>query len=80
MKVLICRDDGQLRRIDSAIAAIESAQPCQRENKLALLQALRIERAALLQHARPSRATMIGAAKATQHRPAWLTQTCGVSA
>lgn len=49
MRVLICYDDGQLRRVESAIMAIESAQPCYRHSKEALLKALQIERASLLQ-------------------------------
>lgn len=50
MRALICHDDGQLRRVESAIAAIESAQPCYRQGKQALLEALQIERASLLQY------------------------------
>ncbi len=55
MGALICNDDGQLRRVESAIAAIEAAQPCQRPNKFSLLMALEAERAELLRYARPRR-------------------------
>lgn len=57
MKVLICRDDGQLRRIESAIAAIEAASSGERQSKLALLNALEIEHASLLQYAQRGRST-----------------------
>ena len=50
MRALICNDDGQLRRVERAIAAIESAQPYYRQSKQALLEALHIERASQLQY------------------------------
>jgi hypothetical protein len=50
VRALICHDDGQLHRVESAIAAIESSQPCYRQGRLALLEALRIERASLLRY------------------------------
>jgi hypothetical protein len=41
MRVLICRDDSQLRRLDGTTAAIEAAAPYQQHTKLALLTASR---------------------------------------
>lgn len=62
MKVLICNDDGQLRRIEGAIAAIESALPCRRQGKLSLLTALEAERAELLKYSRQLRRKTVPAA------------------
>jgi len=62
MKVLICNDDGQLRRIEGAIAAIESALPCRRQSKLSLLTALEAERAELLKYSPQMRRKAVPAA------------------
>lgn len=51
MKVLICHDDSQLRRIESTIAAIEKAVSAQQQNKHSLLTALKAERTELLRYA-----------------------------
>lgn len=76
MKALICHDDVQLRRIESAIAAIESAFPCDRQNKLALLRALEVERASLLQYTQRARAATHRAAQPKpRKRLAWLEAT-----
>jgi hypothetical protein len=50
MRVLICNDDRELKRIDAAIAAIEAAPPRHRQGKLLLLSALESERAELLRY------------------------------
>ncbi len=47
MSELIARDDGQLRRVESAIRAIESRPACDRMRQVALLAALHAERAML---------------------------------
>ncbi len=47
MSELIARDDAQLRRVESAIAAIESRPACDRMRQVALLAALHAERAML---------------------------------
>lgn len=76
MRALICHDDGQLRRIEGAIAAIESAPPSQRQGKLALLEALRIEHASLSKLGHRSRAASVRAAEpAARKRMAWLKAT-----
>jgi hypothetical protein len=72
MKALICYDDDQLRRIESSIAVIESAQPCYRQNKQALLTALQIERASLLQYTKRRRVLANRAASPVQKRLKWL--------
>jgi hypothetical protein len=48
MRVLIVRDDGELRRIERAIAEFEGRPPAERLRKSCLLQALHHERAELL--------------------------------
>lgn len=48
MRVLIVRDDGQLRRIERAIAEFEGRPPTERLRKSCLLQALQRERETLL--------------------------------
>ena len=50
MKVLICHDDRQLRRVESAIAAIESSMAVRHGSKLSLLTALKAERTELLRY------------------------------
>jgi hypothetical protein len=50
MRVLIVRDDGQLRRIDSALARFEAGSPAEQCKKTCLLAALQSERAELLRH------------------------------
>jgi hypothetical protein len=55
MRILICNEDRELKRIDAAIAAIRAASPGQRRGKQSLLSALESERAELLHYARPSR-------------------------
>ncbi len=72
MRVLICHDDGQLRRVESAIAAIESASPGYHQGKMALLAALRLERASLLQHARRATVTAGQAAMPAPKHLKWL--------
>lgn len=72
MKALICYDDDQLRRVESSIAAIESATPCQRQTKQALLMALQIERASLLQYTKRRRVQAKRAASPMQKRLKWL--------
>lgn len=65
LKVLIAKDDGQLRRIDRSIAEIEAAPASQKQYKLSLLRALQTERAHLLHDAGHSRrSVMRQAAKA----------------
>ena len=75
MRVLICYDDDQLRRVESTIAAIESAQPCFRQSRQALLEALQIERATLLQYTKRRRVPTNGAASPVQKRLKWLNAT-----
>ena len=48
MRDLIVRDDGDLRRIERAIAEFEARQPMERARKTFLLQALRRERSEML--------------------------------
>lgn len=72
MRALICHDDDQLRRVESAIAAIEAAPPGQRQTKLALLAALHIERASLLQYAKHRRVQADRAASPARKRLKWL--------
>jgi hypothetical protein len=48
MRVLIVRDDGELRRIDRAIAEFEGRPAAERLRKSCLLQALHQGRAELL--------------------------------
>ncbi len=50
MRTLIARDDGQLRRLESAIAALEARPPAERRRTHLLLQALENERAELLRY------------------------------
>jgi hypothetical protein len=50
MRVLIVHDDGQLRRIESAIAAIEARLPPERNRATSLLAALEAEKQELLRH------------------------------
>lgn len=75
MRALICHDDGQLRRVESAIAAIESAQPCYRQNHQALLEALRIERAALLQYTKRYRTPIDRVTMPVAERLTWRNAT-----
>ena len=51
MKVLICEEDRELKRIESAIAAIRSAPPQLRRGKMLLLCALEKERVELMRYA-----------------------------
>ena len=44
MGELIVRDDGQLRRVETAIAAIEGRSACDRMRVVSLLEALYAER------------------------------------
>jgi len=44
MRELIVRDDGQVRRVDNAIAAIMSRSPCDQMRMQSLLHALQAER------------------------------------
>jgi len=81
MRALICHDDGQLRRVESAIAAIEADQPCYRQSKQMLLEALRIERASLLQYTKCQRsrtdvATMPGPRVSDMALPDTRTRLC----
>jgi len=48
MRELIVKDDGELRRIERAIAEFEARQPAERLRRTALLDALRRQRADLL--------------------------------
>ena len=48
MRVLVVRDDGQLRRIDNAIAEIEARRPGERNRMTGLLAALEAEKQELL--------------------------------
>lgn len=48
MTQLICRDDRELRRIESTIAMLENARPCSGLRNDCLLAALRAERDELL--------------------------------
>lgn len=48
MRTLIARDDGQLRRLESAIAALAARPPAERNRMSMLLSALESERAELL--------------------------------
>ncbi len=50
MRTLIARDDQQLRRLESAIAALEARPPAERNRAYLLLQALESERAELLRY------------------------------
>jgi hypothetical protein len=50
MRVLIVHDDGQLRRIESSIAAIEARLPPERHRLSGLLAALEAERQELLRY------------------------------
>jgi hypothetical protein len=50
MRVLIVYDDGQLRRIESSIAAIEARLPPERHRLSGLLAALEAERQELLRY------------------------------
>jgi hypothetical protein len=50
MKVLICKEDRELKRIESAIAAIQSAPPQLRRGKMLLLSALQSERVELMRY------------------------------
>jgi hypothetical protein len=56
MRVLICHDDSQLRRVEKAIATIEANVPPQQRDRLSLLAALKAERTELLRYA-PHRGT-----------------------
>jgi hypothetical protein len=47
MSELIVRDDGQLRRVETAIAAMECRSTCDQMRMVNLLQALYAERLAL---------------------------------
>ncbi|HUA51404.1 MAG TPA: hypothetical protein VMB81_04530 [Candidatus Sulfotelmatobacter sp.] len=47
MSELIVRDDGQLRRVESAIAAIECRPACDQMRMINLLHALHAERSML---------------------------------
>jgi len=44
MNELIVRDDGQMRRIDAAIAALKALPTAQQQRRFCLLQALQNER------------------------------------
>ena len=55
MGELIVRDDGQLRRLQSTIAAIESRSACDQIRMLSLLDALYAEREELQRARRPVR-------------------------
>jgi hypothetical protein len=48
MHALVVHDDGQLRRIESAIAAIEARRPGERNRMTGLLAALEAEKQELL--------------------------------
>ena len=48
MRVLIVHDDGQLRRIENAIAAIEARLPAERNRMDLLLAALKAEKREVL--------------------------------
>ena len=72
MRALICYDDDQLRRVESSIAAIVSAPACYRQSKQALLEALLIERASLLQYAKRRRMPAHRMAVARPKRLRWL--------
>ncbi len=50
MRTLIAHDDGQLRRLDSAIAALQARPPAERSRASHLLRALESERAELLRY------------------------------
>lgn len=75
MRALICHDDGQLRRVESAIAAIESVGPCCRQGKQALLAALQMERASLLQYTKRRRGQTDRVTMPAQQRAARLNAT-----
>jgi hypothetical protein len=81
MRALICDDDGQFRRVEAAIASIEAAAPCYRRSKLALLQALEVERASLLQYQKrmPSKASR-ALAQSRNRRLTWLNSFPGAPA
>ncbi len=67
MRLLIVRDDGDLRRIERAIAEFEGRPPSERLRKSCLLQALHQERQELLRcnpYLRAARA----AAERQEHR------------
>ena len=73
MRALICHDDGQLRRIEAAIASIEAAQPTCRNSKLALLRALEVERNSLLQYTKRARSKTACASMSPRNgRLTWL--------
>jgi hypothetical protein len=48
MRVLIARDDGQLRRLGSAIAAFNARPQAERDRLGALIAALEVERSEIL--------------------------------
>jgi len=50
MRALIVKDDGELRRIERAIAEFEARQPAERLRRTSLLEALRRQRAELLRY------------------------------
>lgn len=72
MRALICYNDDQLRRVESSIAAIKSAAPCQRQTKQALLTALQIEQASLLQYTKRRRVQAKRVASPMRKRLKWL--------
>jgi hypothetical protein len=48
MRVLIARDDGQLRKLESSIAALNARPQAERDRRGALIAALEAERSEIL--------------------------------
>jgi hypothetical protein len=58
MAALIVKDDGELRRVERAIAEFEARPPMERLRKSCLLQALYAEREELLRLSPPRRRSL----------------------
>ena len=50
MRTLVARDDGQLNRVEAAIAGLKARPPAERNRLTMLLSALESEKAEILRH------------------------------